>query len=74
KTKKDLYAEAGVLEYWVLDYTHETVARFNLEGENTYGRPLIFVSDEPLTSVIFPDFTIDLSELFPVLENGAGAG
>lgn len=72
KTKKDLYAESGVLEYWVLDYTHETVARFNLEGESTYGRPLIFVSDDPMTSLIFPDFTLNLNELFPVLENSNG--
>lgn len=69
KTKKELYAESGVLEYWVLDYTHETVTRFNLEGENSYGRPLIFVSDDPLTSVIFPDLTFNLSELFPVMES-----
>ena len=74
KTKKDLYAEAGVREYWIADPTHETVARYNLEeGDETYGRPLIFVSDEAMPSVVFPDFTLALGELFPVSEEGRQA-
>ncbi len=65
KIKKDLYAEAGVREYWIVDPTSETVTRFNLETEDNYGRPLIFVSDEVMPSIIFPDFNLILSELFP---------
>ena len=68
RTKRDLYAESGVREYWVVDPAHETITRFNLEGDDTYGRPLIFVSDEPMPSVIFPDFILPLGELFPVTD------
>jgi len=64
KTKKDLYAENGVREYWVVDYDHEMLTRFRLEGEGHYGLAEIFVSDEAVTSLIFPDLTVPLEELF----------
>lgn len=68
KIKKNLYAECGVREYWVADPTHETVTRYNLEPDGeTYGRPLIFVSDEAMPSVAFPDFVLELGELFPMM-------
>ena len=65
KIKKDLYAESGVREYWIVDPNTETVTRFNLEADDNYGRPLIFLSDESMPSIIFPDFILQLSELFP---------
>ncbi len=65
KIKRDLYAESGVREYWVVDPDRQTVTRYNQETDDQYGRPLIFVSDEPMPSVIFPDFTLILTELFP---------
>jgi len=64
KLKKNLYAESGVREYWIVDPTHETLSRYNMEENGTYGRPLIFVNDETMPSLIFPDFTLDLVELF----------
>jgi Uma2 family endonuclease len=69
RLKRDLYAEVGVSEYWVVDPIRQTVTRYNLETETEYGRPLIFVSDEQMPSAIFPDFTLILSELFPVTDN-----
>lgn len=66
RLKKDLYAEAGVREYWVVSAAHETITRFNLEGDGIYGRPLIFVNDERMASEIFPDFEVQLSEVFPI--------
>jgi len=68
RLKKDLYLEGGVREYWVIDATHEMIIRFNLEGDGVYGRPLIFVNDERMSSEIFPDFEVQLSEVFPVPE------
>ena len=65
KIKKDLYAESGVREYWIVDPTSETVSKFNVEGESVFGRPYIFVSDELMPSTIFPDFILNLNELFP---------
>lgn len=71
RLKKDLYAEAGVREYWVVSAAHETITRFNLEGDGIYGRPLIFVNDERMASEIFPDFEVQLSEVFPIPEGEA---
>ncbi len=68
RLKKDLYAEVGVQEYWIVDATHETITRFNLGGDGVYGHPFIFVNDERMPSEIFPDFEIQLSEVFPVPE------
>lgn len=68
RLKKDLYAEVGVREYGVVSTAHETITRFNLEGDGVYGRPLIFVNDERMPSEIFPDFEVQLSEVFPAPE------
>ncbi len=53
-------------EWWSagVDYDHETLTRFQLEGEDRYGLAEIFVSDETVTSLIFPDLSVDLEELF----------
>lgn len=64
KIKRELYGESGVREYWIVDPAHETLTRYNLEAEGTYGRPLIFVSDEMVPSVVFPDLQLELGELF----------
>ena len=58
-------------EYWVVSAAHETITRFNLEGDGIYGRPLIFVNDERMASEIFPDFEVQLSEVFPIPEGEA---
>ncbi len=68
KLKKDLYQESGVSEYWIVDPVHETVARYNVESDGVFSRPLIFVSADVMPSVIFPDFRLSLGELFPPIE------
>ncbi len=69
KTKKELYEESGVKEYWVVDSTHESVARYNVESEEKFGNPTIFVSDDNLISQIFPDLVLDLKKVFPMEVN-----
>lgn len=64
KIKRELYAESGVREYWVVDPARETLTRYNLDTESGYDRPLIFVSDELVPSDVFPDLVLDLKELF----------
>ncbi len=65
KTKKELYAESGVKEYWVVDPNTETITRFNFNDEGVTTSTDIFVSDDVMPSLIFPDFALNLIELFP---------
>jgi Uma2 family endonuclease len=63
KLKFELYEEAGVLEYWIIDPEKEMVLQYVLEnGVFTNHRPLI--SDDVLTSKVLEVFTLDLSKIF----------
>lgn len=64
KLKKALYEESGVREYLIFDPEHENVFQFYLTETDVYSPATIYVDDEKLTSVIFPDFQINLKEIF----------
>ncbi|MER0439900.1 Uma2 family endonuclease [Emticicia sp. W12TSBA100-4] len=64
KLKKALYEESGVREYLIFDPDHENVFQFHLTEADIYSPATIYVDDEILTSVIFPDFHINLKEVF----------
>ena len=64
RTKKELYEENGVKEYWIIDPTHETLLQYNLQDNGVYTPPFILVNDETVQSTVFPTLQIDLSELF----------
>ncbi len=61
--KFELYEEAGVLEYWLVEPNDEVVLIYVLnEAEQYIGlRP----ATEIVKSAIFPDLAIDLAEIFP---------
>jgi Uma2 family endonuclease len=63
KLKFDLYEEAGVLEYWIVDPEKEIVLQYVLEnGQYTNHRPL--TSDDILNSKVLEGFKLDLSKVF----------
>jgi Uma2 family endonuclease len=65
KIKKDLYAEAGVREYWIVDPERETLTRFLLEADGeTYGLAQIFTSGEAVKAVVFEDLVVELEGVF----------
>ncbi len=64
RTKKELYEENEVKEYWIIDPTHEMLFQYSLQENGIYAPPLIFVTDETVQSTVFPTLQIDLSELF----------
>ncbi len=64
RLKKDLYEENGIREYWIFDPEHETVHQFHLTKAGTYELVHIYVSDEVLACVIFPELQIALADIF----------
>lgn len=64
RTKKELYEENSVPEYWIIDPTHETLLQYVLQENGMYWPPKIFVSDEIVQSVVLPSLKIDLNEIF----------
>lgn len=64
RTKKALYEENEVKEYWIIDPTHETLLQYSLQEDGTYAPPQIFVNDETVQSTIFETLKVDLSEVF----------
>ncbi len=62
--KHALYAESGVTEYWLV-FPYETIVQqFVLNDEGQYQLRCSFAGDDMATSHLFPDLSIDLSELF----------
>ena len=64
RDKFSLYEESGVLEYWLVDPTHQVVTRYirNEEGIFIGKRPL--TDQETLETPILPGLVIELSEVF----------
>jgi Uma2 family endonuclease len=64
KLKYDVYEESGVREYWIVQPEYQNVLIYVLDDSGKFiGKHPLTASDF-LTSTIFPDFTIDLSEAF----------
>jgi Uma2 family endonuclease len=63
KYKYDLYEEAGVLEYWIVDPVYKTVLVFTLENGKFIGQhPLI--EDDQMVSRLFPEVDFELMGVF----------
>ena len=67
QTKRRLYEENAVKEYWIIDADREQVFQFVLNDKNVYNTPIIYVSDEILECALFPELKINLEELFAAL-------
>lgn len=62
-TKFNLYQEAGVQEYWIIDPLRQMVLLYVMnDGKLVTGRPLL--EDDTVTSHLFPDFSVSVAELF----------
>jgi len=64
--KFQLYESAGVKEYWVVHPHEQTLLVYTLNADRKYqlrGRP--YVRTDKVKVGIFPDFELDLKEIFP---------
>ena len=61
--KRQLYAEAGVPEYWILDPLNDTVLPLELRG-GEYMEPGLLSIGDTLTTPLLPGLAIPLSDLF----------
>ena len=61
--KRQLYAEAGVSEYWIFDPENDTALLLELHDGDYVARPLLTASDT-LTTPLLPGLAIPLAELF----------
>lgn len=64
KTKKLLYEENQVREYWILDPERECAFQFHLTETDLFGPATIYTHEDVLECEIFPDLKINLLEIF----------
>jgi len=60
-TKRSLYEQHGVQEYWIVHPEEHWLMVYTLDVERQYGKPGVFGMDEPTTVQCFPDLSIDWS-------------
>ncbi len=61
--KRQLYAEAGVPEYWIFDPRNDSVLPLELRDGEYVGRDVLSMGDT-LTTPLLPGLTIPLADLF----------
>ncbi len=61
--KRDLYARAGVSEYWIVDPDADRVEVHRLSDKG-YGKPEILEPGDLLTTALLPGLRVNLEELF----------
>ena len=65
--KLKLYETHGVQEYWIVDPLHATI-EVHKRVDNHFAFPIVFGSENTLTSFLFPNLSIELATIFNTLE------
>ena len=61
--KRQIYAEAGVLEYWPIDPRNDTVTQLELQ-DGEYVERAMLTADDTLTTPLLPGLSIPLADIF----------
>ena len=61
--KRQIYAQAGVREYWIFDPRNDTVLPLELRGDAYTERPTLTAADT-LTTPLLPGLSIPLGDIF----------
>jgi Uma2 family endonuclease len=64
--KADMYAEAGVQEYWVIDVPCSRIHILSKSDGKSYRKIEIAVAPQFLSPICLPDARLDLADLFSV--------
>lgn len=64
KDKYEIYEEAGVIEYWIVDIDHRNVMAFCLDLKGKFNSAKIYVDGDRLESTSVSGFSIDITDLF----------
>ncbi|MEQ1636412.1 MAG: Uma2 family endonuclease [Methylococcaceae bacterium] len=64
QVKYQLYAESGVQEYWLVYPNDQAIHQFILDTEGHYQLKAMYTDDDVATPQLFPDLTIDLTDVF----------
>lgn len=65
--KDKLYAQAGIIDYWVLDLPHRQLHIFRNPTSTGYTSHLILTQDQQISPLAFPDIALSLENLLPPL-------
>ena len=61
--KRQIYAEAGVREYWILDPRYDTVTLLELRG-GVYAARATLAAGDTLTTPLLPGLAVPLADIF----------
>ena len=61
--KRQIYAEAGILEYWPIDPRNDTVTQLELR-DGQYVERAVLGADDTLTTPLLPGLSIHLADIF----------
>lgn len=62
--KFNLYEEAGIQEYWIIEPEEKILTVFTLQANQRYGRPNLYSEDDHAPVTIFDDLKINLNTVF----------
>ena len=64
RLKHELYEEAGVKEYWIVNPEEENIVVFVLNGEGKFSGLKMYAGDDTIQSFAVPGLNINLTEIF----------
>lgn len=64
RDKYELYEEAGVSEYWVINPVEENLAVFITDPEGKFGGAKLYTGGDRLLAAAVPGFGMDVTEIF----------
>ena len=64
RIKFELYQEAGVKEYWIINPVEENLITYSLQNDGIFGGGKMYAGDDIVKSNAIPDFQIEANDIF----------